>query len=161
EIPPLRYEDVESIKRSFPDLLIEVNGGIKTIPEMRERLKTTDGVMIGRAAYETPYLFSKVDSIFFGEKDSPKSRREILDRMEEYVETRIVQSGTGKPHHALRAVLGLFHGEPGGKRFRRILTERMYSDYSANLLREAANELSASVLDAIPSSEENALPSFV
>ncbi|TGK35613.1 tRNA dihydrouridine(20/20a) synthase DusA [Leptospira gomenensis] len=161
EIPPLRYEDVESIKRSFPDLLIEINGGIRTIPQMCERLKTTDGVMIGRAAYETPFLFSKVDSVFFGEKDSPKSRREILFRMGEYVEKQIVEPGIGKPHHALRAVLGLFHGEPGGKRFRRILTERMYSDYSSTLLMEAAEVLSASALDPTSSSVETEFSSPV
>lgn len=151
QIPPLRYADVESLKREFPDLLIEINGGIRTIEEIRERLKANDGVMIGRAAYETPYLFSAVDSLFFGDDSPVLSRREIVLRMKEYVEEILLKETNGKPHHALRHVLGLFHGERGARSFRRILTEGMYSDYSNDLLLKAMREIPDDSLDLISS----------
>ncbi|WP_036040467.1 tRNA dihydrouridine(20/20a) synthase DusA [Leptospira alstonii] len=150
QIPPLRYADVEALKEEFPDLLIEINGGIRTLTSMRERLKKNDGVMIGRAAYETPYLFSEVDSLFFRDDSPSLSRREILFRMRDYIEETVLKEKNGKPHHALRHMLGLFHGVKGARSFRRILTERMYSDYSSDLLSQAVQEISNESLDLIP-----------
>ncbi|EMF82979.1 tRNA dihydrouridine synthase A [Leptospira weilii serovar Topaz str. LT2116] len=150
QIPPLRYAYVESLKEQFPDLLIEINGGIRTLAEMRDRLKANDGVMIGRAAYETPYLFSEVDSLFFHDNSPSLSRREVLLRMRDYIEEVVLKERNGKPHHALRHMLGLFHGEKGARSFRRILTERMYCDYSSDLLLDAVKEISNDTLDLIP-----------
>ncbi|XDD52053.1 tRNA dihydrouridine(20/20a) synthase DusA [Leptospira sp. WS92.C1] len=152
QIPPLRYADVEFVKKSFPDLLIEINGGIRTLSEMQDRLRKTDGVMIGRAAYETPYLFSEVDSLFYDENAAPINRREILIRMQEYIDKVIVEENKSKPHYALRHMLGLFHGEKGARSFRRILTERMYGDYTPDLLTRSIAEISDSALDFVPSS---------
>ncbi|WP_061241861.1 tRNA dihydrouridine(20/20a) synthase DusA [Leptospira interrogans] len=151
QVPPLHYTYVESLKKEFPDLLIEINGGIRTITSIRERLEKNDGVMIGRAAYETPYLFSEVDSLFFGENLPPLSRREILLRMKDYIEEVILKEKNGKPHHALRHMLGLFHGEKGARSFRKILTEGMYSGYSKDLLSKAIQEISNDSLDIVSS----------
>ncbi|MDI7166796.1 tRNA dihydrouridine(20/20a) synthase DusA [Leptospira santarosai] len=147
QVPPLRYADVEALKREFPNLLIEINGGIRTIAEMRERLKANDGVMIGRAAYETPYLFSEVDSLFFNDDSPSLSRGEVLLRMRDYVEEVVLKEKNGKPHHALRHILGLFHGVKGARSFRRTLTERMYHDYSSDLLSDAVQEIRDDTLD--------------
>ncbi len=64
EIPPLRYEDVYRLKRDFPHLWIEINGGIQTLTQTQEQLQFVDAVMIGRAAYDHPYLFATVIGIF-------------------------------------------------------------------------------------------------
>ncbi|ALO24752.1 MULTISPECIES: tRNA dihydrouridine(20/20a) synthase DusA [Leptospira] len=151
QIPPLRYAYVESLKKEFPDLLIEINGGIRTLAEMQDRLKTNDGVMIGRAAYETPYLFSEVDSLFFHDNSPSLSRREVLLRMRDYIEEVVLKEKNGKPHHALRHMLGLFHGQKGARSFRRVVTERMYCDYSSDLLLDAIQEIPNDTLDLIPS----------
>ncbi|TGM97998.1 tRNA dihydrouridine(20/20a) synthase DusA [Leptospira yasudae] len=152
QVPPLRYADVETLKKEFPDLLIEINGGIRTLSEMKERLQWNDGVMIGRAAYETPYLFSEVDSLFYGDDTPSLSRREVVERMQEYIEEMILERKQGgKPHHALRHMLGLFHGEKGARSFRRILTENMYSNYTNDLLSKAVREIPNEALDLIPS----------
>ncbi|MCG6192288.1 tRNA dihydrouridine(20/20a) synthase DusA [Leptospira sp. FAT2] len=152
QVPPLRYADVETLKKEFPDLLIEINGGIRTLSEMKERLRWNDGVMIGRAAYETPYLFSEIDSLFYGDDKPSLSRREVVERMQEYIEEVILKEKQGgKPHHALRHMLGLFHGEKGARSFRRILTENMYSNYTSDLLSKAVSEIPNDALDLIPS----------
>ncbi|PJZ53986.1 tRNA dihydrouridine(20/20a) synthase DusA [Leptospira adleri] len=151
QIPPLRYADVERIKQTFPDLVVEINGGIRTYDEIEERLKKNDGVMIGRAAYETPYFFSEIDSRFFGENSLPPSRREILIRMQDYLDRYVLGEPNSKPHFVLRHLLGLFHAEKGARSYRRILTEQMFSHYTRDLLFQAAGEIPDSALDFIPS----------
>ena len=65
-VPPLRYEDVYRLKKEFPHLTIELNGGVRTLEEVKTHLKHIDGVMLGRAAYENPYLFATADQMFYG-----------------------------------------------------------------------------------------------
>ncbi|TGK23248.1 tRNA dihydrouridine(20/20a) synthase DusA [Leptospira stimsonii] len=151
QIPPLRYADVEQIKKMFPELIVEINGGIRTYDEIEERLKKNDGVMIGRAAYETPYLFSEIDSRYFGDDSSSLSRREILIRMQDYIDRQLGSDPNIRPHFILRHLLGLFHAEKGARSYRRILTERMFSHYTSDLLFRASHEISDSALDFIPS----------
>ncbi|MBM9577762.1 tRNA dihydrouridine(20/20a) synthase DusA [Leptospira sp. 201903070] len=154
QIPPLRYLDVERIKQTFPDLIVEINGGIRSYEEIRERLKKNDGVMIGRAAYETPFLFSEIDSLFFQDDTLPLSRREILKRMQDYIDRFLLNNTNAKPHFVLKHLLGLFHAEKGARSYRRILTEKMFSDYSRDLLFEAIREIPESALDFIPSQKK-------
>ena len=78
-IPPLRYEDVYRLKREFPHLSIEINGGVKTFEEVREHLEHVDAAMLGRAAYETPYLFATADQEFYGTESLPPTRREVVE----------------------------------------------------------------------------------
>ncbi|TGK20695.1 tRNA dihydrouridine(20/20a) synthase DusA [Leptospira fluminis] len=144
-VPPLRYEDVYEIKRSYPDLLIELNGGIKTLDSASDHLSRVDGVMIGRAAYENPFLFANADRIFFGETDSPKTRREVFDSMAEYV-TKRTEEGE-KPSRILRHLLGAFHEVRGARLYRRLLTEKMHRNPEPRLLQDALRFIPSEYLD--------------
>ncbi len=123
-IPPLRYEDVHRLKKDFPDLSIEINGGITTLEQAKEHLKQVDAVMIGRAAYDNPYLFASVDQSIYRVKDTPLSRHEIVKRMLPYVQAW-VENG-GKLHAITRHLLELFTGCPGSKMWKRHITEQAH-----------------------------------
>lgn len=120
EIPPLNYERVFRVKRTFPELEVVINGGIDSLETAAELLREVDGVMLGREAYGNPYLLSKVDEMFFDAAPSGKSRLDYLGGFLPYVE-RELRRGTPL-HHITRHMLGLFKGQPGGKRFRRHLS---------------------------------------
>ena len=85
-VPPLRYHDVHRLKRDFPDLKIVLNGGITTLDDGQDHLRHVDGVMIGRAAYENPMMFSKADSSFFGAHGSETSPQDVVRAMLPYVD---------------------------------------------------------------------------
>jgi len=120
-IPPLDYDLVRSLKRERPDLTVILNGGLATIEQCEAESAELDGVMVGRAAYQTPWLLSEVDPRLFGDA-GPDSREAILLAYREYIAR---QMETGTPLRAMtRHVLGLYHGEPGAREFRRILTVR-------------------------------------
>ena len=121
DIPPLDYPLVYRLKQAYPDLLISINGGIETMAECQTHLHQTDGVMLGRAPYKNPYLLASVDQHLFGETTPPPTREEVVDRLIPYAE-RLVANGM--PLHALtRHVMGLFQGMPGGRLWRRHLSE--------------------------------------
>lgn len=120
-VPPLRYRDVYRLKRTFPELIVEINGGVATFSEAEDHLRHVDGVMIGRAAYEKPYLFAGADSRFFGEVAPPPSRREVVEGMVPYLE-RELAAGTYLSS-VTRHMMGLFRGCAGGKTWRRHLSE--------------------------------------
>jgi tRNA-dihydrouridine synthase A len=120
-IPPLRYEYVYRLKEERPDLTITINGGIKTLEECREHLKHVDGVMLGREAYHSPFLLSQVDSQLYGLSDSGLTREQFLDQIEPYI---LEELESGTPLHAMvKHILGLYAGQPGARRFRRVLSE--------------------------------------
>lgn len=120
-IPPLRYEYVYRLKKERPDLTITINGGIKTIEECREHLKHVDGVMLGREAYHNPFLLSEVDSKLCGDPDIALTRERFLDEIEPYI---LAELEAGTPLHAMvKHILGLYTGQPGARRFRRVLSE--------------------------------------
>lgn len=120
-VPPLRYEDVYRLKRERPALHVEINGGIRTMAAAREHLERVDAAMIGRAAYEDPYVFARADQEVFGEADVPVlSRREAVLAMLPYV-ARETARGV-RLHHITRHLLPLFAGTPGGKAWRRRLS---------------------------------------
>ncbi|PJZ79686.1 tRNA dihydrouridine(20/20a) synthase DusA [Leptospira meyeri] len=123
-VPPLRYEDVYRLKTDFPDLPITINGGIKTHSEIKEHLTKVDGVMIGRAAYDNPYLFHDVDQLYYGSKENPLSREDVLRELIPYI--RSSHAREGKVHHILRHILGLYFGERGAREYRKFLTDRMH-----------------------------------
>lgn len=85
-IPPLRYEEVHRLKQEFPQLFIEINGGFKTLTEVKDQLQFVDAVMIGRAAYDHPYLFATADQEIYGEKTPPLTRQEVIEAMYPYLE---------------------------------------------------------------------------
>lgn len=120
EIPPLDYERVARLKQAHPDLTIILNGGIADIADAKRHLETFDGVMLGRAAYHTPYLLADVDRVVFGETGEPPSRQEVLKQLLPYIDEHV--AGGGRAHSFTRHILGLYHGLPGARQFRRILS---------------------------------------
>ena len=117
EVPPLRYEDVYRLKQDRPELLIEINGGIKTFAETQQHLKHVDGVMIGREAYHNPYLLAELGQLWGLELPD---RFEIMQRMLPYIEQRLQQ---GAPLSVItRHILGLFQNLPGARKWRQALS---------------------------------------
>jgi tRNA-dihydrouridine synthase A len=140
EIPPLRYEVVHQIKRDFPGLTIILNGGLNDLDQVADQLQRVDGVMIGRAAYENPYLLADVDRRFFGVSTPPPSRHQVIRAFLPYIEKQL-QRGT--PLHGMsRHVLGLFQGIPGARAWRRHLSEYAHRHgASVEVLEEALQRI--------------------
>ena len=107
------------IKRERPALVIAVNGGIATLEDAQAHLQHTDGVMLGRAAYHDPYLLHRLDAALFGGEVRPRAW--LLRALRPYVEDRLAHGVALK--HITRHLLGLFHGQPGGRAFRQVLSE--------------------------------------
>jgi tRNA-dihydrouridine synthase A len=124
DIPPLRYELVHRLKAEFPHLDISINGGIRTLDAAAEQLRHVDGVMIGRAAYENPYILAEADRRFFGSQEPVRERHAVVEAMLSYIEERLKQ---GAPLSAItRHMLGLFQGLPGARAWRRHLSENVH-----------------------------------
>ncbi|BBD79474.1 tRNA dihydrouridine synthase A [Aerosticca soli] len=119
EIPPLDHARVYRLKREFPELVVVINGGIGTVDEARAHLAQVDGVMIGRAAYHDPYFLARLEQALYG--TPPPAREAVLDRLRPYAQAELAR-GTALAH-ITRHVLGLYHGEPGARAFRRALSE--------------------------------------
>jgi tRNA-dihydrouridine synthase A len=120
EIPPLQYDIVYQRKRDFPELEIILNGGLTDLNNALTQLDQVDGVMLGREVYQNPYLLAEVDRLFYGDNRDVPSREAILDALLPYVETQLARGVHLK--HISRHVLGLFHGVPGAKQWRRYLS---------------------------------------
>jgi tRNA-dihydrouridine synthase A len=137
DIPPLVYPTVYRLKEDFPDLPIVINGGIATLEQCKEHLSRVEGVMLGRAAYHEPWLMAAVDAALFGDDHPVPTRHEVLDGFMPYVEQQLA---AGVRLNAVsRHILGLFHGRPGGRLFRRYIAENAYKrDAGCEVLREAA-----------------------
>src|SRR5690606_6967126 len=121
EIPPLRYDWVYRLKRERGDLRIEINGGLATVEQVQATMPQVDGVMIGRAAYHEPYRLHLMDRALFEPALPPRTRGELLEAMRPYVEGCLSRGIALK--HQSRHWLGLFHGQPGGRIFRQVLSE--------------------------------------
>lgn len=122
DVPPLRYADVHRLKQAFPHLTIEINGGFRTLEQAAAQLGSVDAVMIGRAAYETPYLFAAADQQFFAAAELPLSRQQVAEAMLPYV-AHWCDRGL-KLSTLTRHMLLLFVGQPGSRLWKRILTEQ-------------------------------------
>lgn len=136
EIPPLDYPRAYQIKKDFPQLIIAVNGGIKTLEEAKEHLAHLDGVMIGREAYQSPYLLAEVDQQLFGSDKPIKKRREIVESMYPYIE-RQLENGAHLGH-ITRHMLGLFQSMPGARQWRRYISENAHKPGSGIEVVQAA-----------------------
>jgi tRNA-dihydrouridine synthase A len=124
DIPPLRYEDVYRLKREFSHLFVEINGGITTLEEVREKLKYVDAVMIGRAAYDNPYLFATVDRDLYGENTIVPTRHQVAEAMLPYIE--YWRSKGWKFNAISRHMLELFAGKAGTKAWKRYISENAH-----------------------------------
>ncbi|EMP4395154.1 tRNA dihydrouridine(20/20a) synthase DusA [Vibrio fluvialis] len=124
EIPPLDYPRAYQLKQDFPHLTIAVNGGVKTLAEAKEHLQHLDGVMIGREAYQSPYLLAEVDQQIFGLDTLVKKRSQVVQEMYPYIEQQLAQgSYLG---HITRHMLGLFQNMPGARQWRRHISENAH-----------------------------------
>ena len=121
-IPKLNYEMVYKIKRENPDLEIIINGGISKIEEIKNHLKICNGVMIGRAIYQNPYFLADIEKEIFNVNSNP-TREDVAKELLKYLEKE-VKLGT-KVNHIMRHAVGLYHGQPGSKNWKRYLSDNM------------------------------------
>jgi len=124
EVPPLQYETVYQLKKDFPELEFIINGGFTTQDAIMEQYQHVDGVMIGRAAYQNPYLSAELEQAIFDAETPLLTRNEILERFIEYIQQNLdadVYLG-----HMTRHILGLFLGQPGARAYRRYISENAY-----------------------------------
>lgn len=136
DIPPLNYERVYQVKKDYPHLHIDINGGVQDLDQVMDHLKHIDGVMMGRAIYHNPYLLAEADSQVFGQNNDVMSRHEVIETMLPYIELRMQQ---GRPLKSItRHLLGLFQGRPGARSWRRHLSENAHlPGANIHILKEA------------------------
>lgn len=140
EIPPLVYDWVYQLKSDLPDLEIVINGGIQSIDDCEAHLEHVDGVMIGREAYQNPWMLADVDSRLFGIDKTAESRDDVLNDLLPYVEQQLAR-GTHL-NHITRHILGLYQGVPGARKFRRHLSENAYKKNAGlNVLVDALEKV--------------------
>ncbi|MFO1238219.1 MAG: tRNA dihydrouridine(20/20a) synthase DusA [Alphaproteobacteria bacterium] len=147
DVPPLDYDLVRRVKAERPHLTIVLNGGVKTLDEAKTHLAWADGVMMGRAAYEHPFLLARVDSALFGAADPVASAEEAVAAFLPYVERELAQ---GAPLIAMtRHILGVFAGRPGARLFRRHLSEQAHKRGAGiEVLREALARVAPAAAEA-------------
>ena len=121
-IPKLNYERVYEIKKENPDLEVIINGGITNIEDIKKHLEICDGVMIGRAIYQNPYFLSEIEKEIFNTNKIP-SREDVAKEILKYLEEE-VKAGA-KVNHIMRHTVGLYHGQPGSKDWKRYLSDNM------------------------------------
>ncbi|MDC0975159.1 tRNA dihydrouridine(20/20a) synthase DusA [Candidatus Pelagibacter sp.] len=121
-IPPLKYEYVYKLKEDFPNEEVIINGGITAVDQIKPHLQKTDGVMIGRAAYHTPYMLAEIEKEIFGTEEVP-SRQDVIEQLIPYVKDEL-KKGT-RLNQIMRHTIGLFHGQTGASYWKRYLSENM------------------------------------
>ena len=135
EIPPLKYDVVAQVQQLFPELQFVLNGGIRTVNEVTTHLNNFDGVMIGREAYNNPYLLAEIHRDLEDEQWVP-DRAEIVRAYSDYVAQQF-QSGE-RLNVMIKHVLGLYHGLPSARSWRRFLSEGVVrAPHAVNLLRDS------------------------
>jgi len=148
EIPPLDHARVYRLKLAHPDLEIVLNGGIASLEEAERHLAHVDGVMLGRAAYHTPYMLAQVDRRLFGEVSVPPSRAQVMEALIPYTERHLARGG--RLNNVARHVLGLYHGRPRARALRRHLSEHaVRPGAGVHTLREAIAVVEGTVRPAV------------
>lgn len=142
EIPPLRYQDVYQLKKDFPHLDIQINGGIKTVDDIQQHWQHTDGVMIGREAYHNPYILAQ--ALRFWGEDTP-TPHQILENFLPFMEQELAN---GVPLMQMtRHILGLFQGMTGARKWRQHLSTYAHQKHQGiELVKEAASFVHANTL---------------
>ena len=147
EIPPLDYHRVKRLKARMPERFIGINGGIHSLDEAEPLLESTDGVMLGRAAYQTPGILADVDSRLYGAEAKAADYDAIFTVMADYAD-RHIDAG-GRLSHVARHMVGLFHGLPGARRYRQILSsDATRPDVRSEVLWRALGEVDRSAGNA-------------
>lgn len=137
EVPPLRYELVYRLKRDFPALTIVLNGGVRHNDEIAAHLQQVDGVMLGREAYHNPWLMADWDQRFFGSGARAHDRQAVEAQMVAYL-ARVAAAGVPWSHGA-RHMLGLWHGTPGARHWRRVWSDHRLKAQSPQAVFELAH----------------------
>lgn len=146
EVPPLKYHYVHRLKREYPELTVILNGGLATWDEIEAQLAHVDGVMLGRAAYNDPYLLAQADPRAFGDSSPAPTRAQVVQAMYGYAREEVAR---GTPLRAIaRHMLGLYHGQPCARAWRRMLSD-------AALLAQNRPEL---LLEALEVTERRTAP---
>ncbi len=154
-LPPLDYDQVYQLKQDFPDCEFIINGGVATLVEVQQHLAIVDGVMVGREAYKNPFILAGVDSQIYGQQKSESSRLAVLAELIPFVE-RELNTGT-RLHQITRHILGLFHGQPGGRKFRQFVSTRsVQANANADVLI-AAIEMMRTYGNPLPTSRNLSL----
>lgn len=136
EIPPLDYNRAYQIKKDFSHLNIAINGGVKSLEEAKLHLAHLDGVMIGREAYQSPYILAEVDQQIFGLDAPVKKRSEVIFEMFPYIEQQLSQGAY--LGHITRHMLGMFQSMPGARQWRRHISENAHKAGAGIEVVEAA-----------------------
>jgi tRNA-dihydrouridine synthase A len=140
EIPPLRYDVAHRLKRDFPDVCIVINGGFDAPETIIRELDFVDGVMLGRVAYHRPYLLAQLDALCFGGGFHVRSRAEIVEALIPYAQDQLARGVSLRA--IVRHVLGLYHGAPGARAWRRMLSDAaLLKAGGPELLRAALREV--------------------
>ena len=143
EVPELRHDWVYRLKDECPTLTIILNGGVLTVADAQQHLPKLDGIMLGRAAYQTPWVLAECQSELFNTAGVP-DRVAAVDRMSEYLRSQVQRGVPVK--NISRHMLGLFHGLPGARRWRRFISERAHLDGGNDqLLLQALDAMKASL----------------
>ena len=148
-VPPLRYADVYHLKETRPECAIEINGGITTLEQVGEHLRHVDGVMIGRAAYDHPFLFALADQQCFADQNPAPTRRQVIEAMLPYVEDWTRRGlGAGR---LVRHMFGLFAHQRVAKAWKRYLSEQIQQCVNtAAILSHALCVIPDDILDVAP-----------
>ena len=149
-IPKLNYEMVYKIKNENPGLEIIINGGITNIEDIKLHLLKCDGVMIGRAIYQNPYFLKDIEKEIFNTKEIP-TREEIAKQLLEYLEEE-VKLGT-KVNHIMRHTVGLYHGQPGSKDWKRYLSDNM-------MARDSDFQKAKHIMTIVQNNEKSVINSY-
>ena len=139
-IPPLQYERVEKLKKNRPELIIELNGGINTIDDCIKTLKVFDGAMIGRAAYSRPFMWTKIDSMIFGQQEEHFSRSKIIIKTIPFAQKHL--ENDGRLWHIAKHILNLIENIPNAKILRQELSEKCQNNKAdVSILKKIAQQL--------------------
>lgn len=140
DIPPLDYDRVYRLKARKQNKFIGINGGIQSLAEALTHLDHVDGAMLGRAAYHTPGILTGIDAAFYGSTAESFDFAALIDAMANYAARHIEQGG--RLGHVTRHMVGLFHGLPGARRYRQILsTEATRPGAGPEVLKSAFAEV--------------------
>jgi len=141
EVPPLRYDVVQRLKREFPDATVVLNGGLTTQGQVARAAQQLDGVMLGRIAYQQPYFLALIEQDLFGGRALPEQGPLAwVEPVSRYLERAVAQGAT--PWSVIRHALGLLHGCAGARTWRRRLSNSEFvAQHGVDALRMAAAQL--------------------
>ena len=139
EVPPLRYDICERLKKDFPDTLFVLNGGIETLSQAQKHLECFDGVMVGRSAYHNCYEWAQVDQLIYGDDYPVISRLDAFLRMQPYIEQHIAEGGIVQ--HISRHLLGIAQGFAGSRRIRQLLSTDIHKIPTKEVFDQVINHL--------------------